>query len=454
MESVTALRRAIIDFLQDTPHFPDTWPLLNPLDDLSTAVATETVKSAIIMEDTVRAEEDLQYLGREVILDLSAYHNQLHVRRMERTAAENYGVVNFPSLYQVTTDQSIFPVETVYELDRAGYRNILLTSFLGLEVEGGSTQRPSWTTTTVLPVRSNGVHQQDLESSVYYSFFHQVATHDLISGEPLQILKTHVDYLSKLLPVSHHTNMWLTDVSVWLKNHTGNLTGNQWKKEISRLQTVEAHIPERVVWVGCQGSKPHLRGYPCSLWQLFHTLTVAAYEEAGYSPRDILLNMKGYIRNFFSCWECADNFMEESANLEHEVTNREQGVIWLWRTHNSVNARLHSDPTEDPRHPKLQFPAFDQCDECRSSAEGENELFVSQVEWNEEQVFDYLNTFYTDIIKDSLPYNFVPHTEAPQNRNASNTSKAAIGPSYPNVVLIGMGYMLYTFAAYFCAPRS
>lgn len=27
-------------------------------------------------------------------------------------------------------------------------------------------------------------------------------------------------------------------------------------------------------WVGCQGSRPGLRGYPCSLWMLFHVLTV------------------------------------------------------------------------------------------------------------------------------------------------------------------------------------
>jgi hypothetical protein len=31
---------------------------------------------------------------------------------------------------------------------------------------------------------------------------------------------------------------------------------------------------------GCQGSSPHLRGYPCSLWTLFHSLTVNAAIEA------------------------------------------------------------------------------------------------------------------------------------------------------------------------------
>lgn len=39
-------------------------------------------------------------------------------------------------------------------------------------------------------------------------------------------------------------------------------------------------LPNHVKWVGCQGSRPELRGYTCSLWTLFHTLTV----EAGTHP--------------------------------------------------------------------------------------------------------------------------------------------------------------------------
>lgn len=35
-------------------------------------------------------------------------------------------------------------------------------------------------------------------------------------------------------------------------------------------------LPKKVQWVGCQGSRPELRGYTCSLWKLFHTLTVQA----------------------------------------------------------------------------------------------------------------------------------------------------------------------------------
>lgn len=43
------------------------------------------------------------------------------------------------------------------------------------------------------------------------------------------------------------------------------------------LQISGLFLPNRVRWVACQGSQPQLRGYPCSLWKLFHTLTVAAW---------------------------------------------------------------------------------------------------------------------------------------------------------------------------------
>lgn len=36
------------------------------------------------------------------------------------------------------------------------------------------------------------------------------------------------------------------------------------------------YLSEQVQWVGCQGSSVALRGYPCSLWTLFHVLTVQA----------------------------------------------------------------------------------------------------------------------------------------------------------------------------------
>lgn len=45
----------------------------------------------------------------------------------------------------------------------------------------------------------------------------------------------------------------------------------------SVLQAIPAAVlPTNVTWVGCRGSEPHFRGYPCGLWTVFHLLTVQA----------------------------------------------------------------------------------------------------------------------------------------------------------------------------------
>jgi hypothetical protein len=46
--------------------------------------------------------------------------------------------------------------------------------------------------------------------------------------------------------------------------------------------------------------------------------------------------------------------------------------------HNHVNQRLHGDETEDPKHPKIQFPPENLCSDCQST--------------NKDQKFDLTNT--------------------------------------------------------------
>lgn len=46
------------------------------------------------------------------------------------------------------------------------------------------------------------------------------------------------------------------------------------------------------------------------------------------------------------------------------VTKANQAAVWLWKAHNIVNKRLAGDDTEDPQHPKIQFPSKQQCMAC------------------------------------------------------------------------------------------
>ena len=63
--------------------------------------------------------------------------------------------------------------------------------------------------------------------------------------------------------------------------------------------------------------------------------------------------MRSYIATYFLCDECRNNFALEAADVDSDVTDDRSAVMWLWRTHNRVNSRLHGDPTEDPGYPKV-----------------------------------------------------------------------------------------------------
>lgn len=62
--------------------------------------------------------------------------------------------------------------------------------------------------------------------------------------------------------------------------------------------------------------------------------------------------------------------------------------LYLWRAHNVVNNRLKGRETEDPKYPKLQFPAPFLCKDCHVGEKTEN---------NNRAVEDYLLKYYSNI---------------------------------------------------------
>ena len=74
--------------------------------------------------------------------------------------------------------------------------------------------------------------------------------------------------------------------------------------------------------------------------------------------------------------------------------------MWLWLAHNKANARLSGDATEDPNHPKVQFPTRLQCRDCYAV---DDELV-----WNEQRVLSFLEGYYgvDAVIDDDVHDNF------------------------------------------------
>ncbi|CAK8998234.1 Sulfhydryl oxidase 1 (mSOx) (Quiescin Q6) (Skin sulfhydryl oxidase) [Durusdinium trenchii] len=130
-------------------------------------------------------------------------------------------------------------------------------------------------------------------------------------------------------------------------------------------------------------------GYPCALWSLLHILTVSS-ASGGSSPEHTLRAIHGYIKFFFSCNECRENFVQSNPDPVRDVLARATGtgipasralVIWLWAEHNAVTKRLNSEMEEDAlarpgsrrrraRTPHKIFPTVDQCRSCRRAQGG------------------------------------------------------------------------------------
>lgn len=175
-------------------------------------------------------------------------------------------------------------------------------------------------------------------------------------------------------------------------------------------------IESKLRYTHCAGSSPHLRGQTCSLWILFHTLTVHEYlngfdsnhhlqetlskpeeykfqvnyeknqirancshsnPESAYlsssskdlfvdGPKYALTNIVNFVRFYLPCTNCAAHFSCMVAHSDIDPVDPKPGdhLLWLWEAHNRVNIRTKNTHSEDPVHPKHIFPTFEACREC------------------------------------------------------------------------------------------
>lgn len=192
------------------------------------------------------------------------------------------------------------------------------------------------------------------------------------------------------MPVGQSGQQFLNEFDVYVAD-SNEIRGDQFAAKYSQLMAKWNPINVTSTWVGCRGSTPNVRGYTCGLWELFHYLTIqSANDPYASDPLDALRAIYGYVKHFFGCTECAQHF-QTMAEKYHiwRVSSKDDAVIWLWNAHNQVNARLVGDITEDPAHPKIQFPSERDCKKCR------NELNIDDsIRWNNVAVLDFLKEYY------------------------------------------------------------
>lgn len=300
---------------------------------------------------------------------------------------------DYPSLYLVQSDTKFTLLDSGYnktsftETINANLKTIHMTPFSLIDITT-KIYNMFFTNDKITSDNANIIYLSDLEATLRYSLDHEVISRNTISGESFEALKTYLELLIEYFPSNVRSKKFLKIVSDNMLNKN-TLSGEELGNFINKYELLLSPYVTRRKWIGCEGSNPMYRRYPCGLWTLFHTLTVQAAlkQQSTFNGVQILEAIAGYVKHFFGCTDCSEHFMQMAATIKNNVSTVDDAVLWLWSAHNLVNQRLSGDITEDPAYPKILFPSNIHCKTCR----------LNNGEWNKTEVLLHLKNKYTSI---------------------------------------------------------
>lgn len=261
-------------------------------------------------------------------------------------------------------------------------------------------------------------YMSDLENAVLYSLTHEVGSRSSIVGHSLVALQNYMAVLSAHFPGRPDTMAFIHQLRNWVAKHDDAIKGEDLIAEANDIRASVGSFTDTPngAWIGCKGSKPFYGGYPCSLWTLWHVLTVNQKSEE-QPPHKVLDAMIGYVKHFFGCEDCVRHFLqfaEDGEAIEKEVTNKSSSILWLWKAHNKANVRLSGDVTDDKAFPKEVFPNRQHCSDCYNSRLGGN-LWA---EFDLEKVVAFLTELYREENLNYLGLRFKSSAKLNSNNHA------------------------------------
>lgn len=213
------------------------------------------------------------------------------------------------------------------------------------------------------------VYRADLEQSIDKLLHIELPKVRLFQSDSLLALRQLLNVLQIFSPLNASGSKLLRLLYEYVQANgaSGNLTGVAFQMKVATLERGLPNIFKARRYVGCVASGPFQRGFTCSLWTLFHYLTVQTAKTKTVLPGGyVLRSIHGFVKHFFGCQDCVQHFLKMSERRRlFAVNTHDEELLWLWQAHNEVNGRLAGDSTEDPKFPKLQFPSSDLCVDCQ-----------------------------------------------------------------------------------------
>ncbi|CAK6981552.1 LOW QUALITY PROTEIN: sulfhydryl oxidase 2 [Scomber scombrus] len=405
---IQSVRQLMVNILQN--HTKLEWPNhCPPLQPYSSVQILPLLGQRSDHYTAVIIEEPESYVGREVILDLLQYSG-VEVRRAlssDLPLLDALKITAFPSIYLLHPNGSHTHLHVQKKL--RFFFSSLLRTLPGVQRRSKSSSSSSSSDGQMVALQDkhstepwrdfdrSQVYSADLDSALHYLLRVELATHNTLEGEELQIFKDFVTLVAKLYPGGGSVVKLMETLSDWLLSLPLQRIPYQAVLDLvdNKMRISGVFLGAELRWVGCQGSRAGLRGYPCSLWTLFHVLTVqhdampTALDNTALEgdAAAVLHVMRRYIRTFFGCEQCGRHFEAAAAASLETVQSREQQIIWLWNQHNTVNLRLAGSLSDDPLFPKAPWPSPSLCASCH---EEKNGVHV----WNQENVLLFLRRHF------------------------------------------------------------
>jgi len=204
-------------------------------------------------------------------------------------------------------------------------------------------------------------------------------------------------------------------------------------------------------------------GYTCGLWELFHIVTVGLveYNMMIAANDDIVLGeislttvhgaevLRNFVANFFGCEVCRVNFVTAYDACAHDRCNRltdteatpEQWIqfpVWLYETHNSVNARLLREKADRENRVATpeeevarKWPSKPMCPNCWTESGG----------WDEEIIYKFLRVEYwsEDYVSDEYRAEFGVNN---QRNEETGYSLSTSTPLLLQLIPLGLVFLL------------
>lgn len=333
-------------------------------------------------------------LGTEIALDIYDYEHVRVKRLLDNSALTDIaGVTRLPSVVAYTQKTSTSILLTPASIEK---RDIFkaIKAFLSSKnykfpvrsTVDEEINNDDLDYSQLSGPKPDTVYYSDLEKTIKISLHTEVSRYKTLDGEPLQAFLNYLTVLINCFPARANLKEYLIELRETLNANT-EWSGNDVYEMVKRLEAAHAPVyTSNSEYIACKGSQQKFRGYTCGLWTLYHTLTVnaATLTKLTEGPK-VLQAMHGYVKNFFGCTECAQHFQAMAKrNRLFDVKENDKAILWLWISHNEVNLRLAGDITEDPEHPKIQFPSAVNCPECR----------LVRGAWNLPTVYHYLQKVY------------------------------------------------------------